>query len=158
MFTMIARIINDDTEDTVSNNDLPNFDAEWNFADPGATEVIFRRMLEDNRGAPRGWKLELKTQIARALGLQRKFELAHEMLDDVESKLGDRELTRVRYLLERGRVYNSEGKADEARPLFEEAHDLARQVGDEQLAVDAAHMVALAVGNVARPSRSGSAF
>jgi tetratricopeptide (TPR) repeat protein len=52
-------------------------------------------------------------------------------------------IVRVRYLLERGRTLNSSGKRDEARPLFEEAWELARQSGLDGFAVDAAHMVAI---------------
>ncbi len=51
--------------------------------------------------------------------------------------------TRVRYLLERGRVFNSSGKRDEARPLFLQALDLAVKSKDDFNAVDAAHMMAI---------------
>ena len=36
---------------------------------------------------------------------------------------------RLRYLLERGRVLNSSGKPDEARPLFLQAWELGTQPG-----------------------------
>jgi tetratricopeptide (TPR) repeat protein len=51
---------------------------------------------------------------------------------------------RVRYLLERGRTYNSFGSKDDARPLFVKAWELAKAINEHGLAVDAAHMVAIA--------------
>lgn len=126
-------------------SDWPDFDADWDYSDPVGTEERFRSLLEEHTDAPAAWRLELKTQIARAQGLQADFEAAHDVLDNVEARLGDRAVTRVRYLLERGRVFNSAGAPEKARPLFEQAWELARQAGDDQLAVDAAHMVALAV-------------
>lgn len=49
----------------------------------------------------------------------------------------------MRYLLERGRTYNSAGERERARPLFLEAWAQARRSGEDGLAVDAAHMVAI---------------
>jgi tetratricopeptide (TPR) repeat protein len=51
---------------------------------------------------------------------------------------------KVRYLLERGRALNSSKKPAEAMPLFEQAWDLAREIGEPGYAVDAAHMCAIA--------------
>jgi electron transport complex protein RnfB len=54
--------------------------------------------------------LEIDTQIARALGLQRRFDAAHATLDAVSPGLAAVDpRVRVRYLLERGRAYNSSG-------------------------------------------------
>jgi tetratricopeptide (TPR) repeat protein len=50
---------------------------------------------------------------------------------------------RIRYLLERGRAFNSAGDADTARPLFVEAWAIGRESGEDALAVDAGHMVAI---------------
>ena len=52
------------------------------------------------------------------------------------------ELT-VRVLLERGRVLNSRGEPEDARPLFEWALDEAQKSGFDHLAIDALHMVAI---------------
>jgi tetratricopeptide (TPR) repeat protein len=49
----------------------------------------------------------------------------------------------VRVLLERGRILNSRGAASGARPLFEQAYELATAAGLEHLAVDALHMIAI---------------
>lgn len=124
---------------------LPDFDSLWDYDDPGATEKRFRELLPatlDSRDLP--YLTQLLTQIARTEGLQRKFDAAHKTLDRVQKgldKTDDR--TRVRYLLERGRVFNSSGKRDDARPLFLEAFDLALKSKDDFYAVDAAHMMAI---------------
>ena len=126
---------------------LPDFDALWDYDHPGATEKRFRELLPaalESGDFP--YLAQLFTQIARAEGLQRKFQDAHKTLDRVERGLtkadaGDK--TKVRYLLERGRVYNSSGKRDEARPLFLKAFDLALESKDDFNAVDAAHMMAI---------------
>ena len=53
---------------------------------------------------------------------------------------------RLRYLLERGRTCNSSGDKAAARPLFVQAWELGRAGGEEDLAIDAAHMVAIVEG------------
>jgi tetratricopeptide (TPR) repeat protein len=45
--------------------------------------------------------------------------------------------------LERGRVYNSSGAKEQARPLFLQALELAQANQDDFYAVDAAHMMAI---------------
>src|SRR5438309_12015388 len=125
---------------------LPDFDSLWDYDHPGATERKFRELLppaaQDSRDL--AYLAQLLTQIARTEGLQRKFQDAHKTLDRVRKaldKTDDR--TRVRYLLERGRVFNSSSKQDDARPLFLEALDLAVKSKDDSYAVDAAHMMAI---------------
>jgi len=63
----------------------------------------------------------------------------------------------VRYLLERGRTFNSAGEKDRARPLFVQAWEIAGAAGLEGLAVDAAHMVPIVVGGPRAPSGRGAA-
>src|SRR5215208_1830170 len=122
---------------------LPDFDALWDYSQPDLTETRFRQVLlqvpEDEPAF-----LELLTQIARAQGLQHKFEKAHQTLDQVERRLG-KVPTRafVRYLLERGRVFNSSGLPEQARPYFEQALEMAKQVSEDFYAVDALHMLAI---------------
>src|SRR5712692_8332873 len=126
---------------------LPDFDNLWDYDHPGASERRFRELLPaalDSRDFP--YLTQLLTQIARAEGLQRKFQDAHKTLDRVEKallKADADDKTRVRYLLERGRVFNSSRKRDEARPLFSQALDLAINSKDDSNAVDAAHMMAI---------------
>lgn len=129
---------------------LPDFDALWDYARPAETEVAFRAVLLEAQAQiqasrNRSYYLELLTQIARAKGLQRDFAAAHQTLDAVQSELTDDLCrARVRYLLERGRVFNSSGQPEEARPLFEAAWEQARTCHEDLYAIDAAHMVAIA--------------
>jgi tetratricopeptide (TPR) repeat protein len=124
---------------------LPDLDALWNYDDPAATEQKFRDLLPEAEQSDDGcYHLQLMTQLARTLGLQRKFEEAHQVLDSIEPQFPDAEpVVKVRYLLERGRVLNSSGKPDMALPLFTQAWETARSAGEDFHAVDAAHMIAI---------------
>jgi tetratricopeptide (TPR) repeat protein len=127
--------------------DLPAFDSLWNYGDPAGTEAKFRALLpQAEASGDAEYQLQLLTQIARSQGLQGKFDLAHATLDSVEARFHDHDLpvARVRYLLERGRVFNSSGKPDRALPLFVEAFELAQRIPHRRLAIDAVHMVAIA--------------
>lgn len=122
---------------------LPDFDSLWDYSHPEPTEIKFREVLLQIPEADPA-RLELLTQIARAQGLQRKFEEAHHTLDQVEEQLDENpSKLQVRYLLERGRVFNSSGHADKAGPFFEQALNIARQIGEDFYAVDAIHMQAI---------------
>jgi tetratricopeptide (TPR) repeat protein len=122
---------------------LPDFDSLWDYSNPEQSEVKFVELLpqfkEDDAA-----RLELLTQIARAQGLQGKFDDAHRTLDEVEGQL-DEKASRVylRYLLERGRVFNSSKQQEKAKPCFEQALDEAKQVQEDFYAVDAIHMLAI---------------
>ncbi|HEX5546658.1 MAG TPA: tetratricopeptide repeat protein [Ktedonobacterales bacterium] len=131
----------------IDGSSLPDFDALWDYARPAETEVAFRALLPEAQAqASRNlsYYLELLTQIARTQGLQRDFAAAHQTLDAVQAQLID-DLCRasVRYLLERGRVFNSSGQPEEGRPLFEAAWEQARACHEDLYAIDAAHMVAI---------------
>jgi tetratricopeptide (TPR) repeat protein len=125
---------------------LPDIDALWDYVQPGETEAKFRELMDRARSGPdRNYEAELLTQLARSLGLQQKFDAAHAILDEVEPLLDS--LTprvRVRYLLERGRTFNSSGFRERADTLFVQAWEEGLDQGLEGLAVDAAHMVAIA--------------
>ena len=134
----------------MSSPSLPDFDALWDYDRPDYTETKFREILlqfpEDDPAF-----LELLTQIARAQGLQGKFKHAHRTLDQVKRRLEETpSRPGVRYLLERGRAYNSSGKPKVARQLFEQAFDLAQTLNEDFYAVDALHMLAI----VASPGQS----
>jgi tetratricopeptide (TPR) repeat protein len=124
---------------------LPDFDILWDYGDPKGTEEKFRAILNDvNPSKDLLYSLELKTQIARTLGLQRKFDEAHALLDTIEGPVSDTaSRARIRYLLERGRVFNSSGKGDASKPFFLKAIDSAEEAGEENLAVDAVHMMGI---------------
>ena len=88
--------------------------------------------------------------MSRAVGLQRRFEEAHAILDEAEALLEQAgALARIRYRLERGRVHNSAGETAKAREFFQQAWEMARAVAEDgyavdAAAVDAAHMLAIA--------------
>lgn len=116
----------------------------WDFADLTATEERFRgRLAEPITDAQRA---EVLTQLARVEGLRGDFTVGHQLLADAEALAEPDSTGRVRVLLERGRLLRSSGAAPEALPLFVAAFVLASHRGDEDLAVDAAHMAALVEG------------
>lgn len=87
---------------------------------------------------------ELLTQIARTYSLRRMFDEAHRTLKEVEQLPLAYPVVQVRYLLEKGRAYNSAGKKEEAKEQFSQAWKLAKKEALDYFAVDAAHMMAIA--------------
>ncbi|BCW69484.1 tetratricopeptide repeat protein [Arthrobacter sp. NicSoilB8] len=120
--------------------DQQTLDRLWNFDDPALSESRFREALAESR-YDTDERAELTTQLGRAIGLQGRYEEADALLDAVD---GDEPTVAVRVLLERGRVLNSSGHPEMAVPLFEQAAELADHLGEEFLAVDALHMLAIA--------------
>ena len=119
-------------------------DRWWDFGHPVESEARFRAELE-RLPATSAARLELLTQIARAQGLDRHFDSAHATLDEDEKKMSGRAArVTVRYLLERGRVYNSAGAPQKAVPLFRNALEQAHAAKEDFLAIDAAHMLGIA--------------
>jgi tetratricopeptide (TPR) repeat protein len=126
--------------------DPQEFDKLWNYSDPAATDAKFRALVsEAERGGEPEYQLQLLTQLARTQSLQGKFAEAHSILDGVEKELGpNTPVAEVRYLLERGRTFNSAMKTDEASRLFLRAFELGEQRRLDVFAIDAAHMMAIA--------------
>lgn len=131
---------------TANSNSLPNFDKLWDFSNPAATEKKFKELIPQAESSGNlDYFFQLITQIARAQGLQKKFEDAHQTLSTIEMKLSTQTpIAEIRYFLEKGRVYNSSKKKELAQPLFLKAFELAQERAQDNLAVDAAHMVAIA--------------
>jgi tetratricopeptide (TPR) repeat protein len=118
-----------------------NIDSYWEYSDPAASEARFRAALPQ---ATADERLELLTQIARTHSLRRQFAEAHALLDEVEPQLGGAgPAPRTRYLLERGRTFNSAGDQARAADLFRQAWETASAARLDGLAVDAAHMLAI---------------
>jgi tetratricopeptide (TPR) repeat protein len=122
-------------------------DALWNFADPAPSEARFRAEALRHAAGSRE-AAEATTQIARAQGLQRKFDAADATLDGVARTLDTQPArVRVRYLLERGRRDNSSGRSAEATSWFEQALAASQNdalPGAAYYRVDALHMLAIA--------------
>ena len=118
-------------------DDYPDIDKLWNFQETRETRARFQAL-----------RLQVLTQIARTHGLEGNFDKAHALLDEVDrSSTGDHpdmQVVKLRSLLERGRVFNSDKQPAKALPLFERAWGLARGIKQHGYAVDAAHMCAIA--------------
>lgn len=109
----------------------------WDFDDPAGSEQRLRGATDLAEGTDR---LVLLTQVARALGLQERYDEGHAVLDDLAAE--DPEVA-TRVALERGRLLRSSGSLEEARAHFEAAAGTADVAGLEALHVDALHMAAL---------------
>lgn len=125
---------------------MQDFDKLWDYNQPAETREKFRQLLPaaENAGDA-GYLIELLTQIGRTHSLQRQFEAAHAVLDQAQALLtADFTIPHIRYLLERGRTFNSARRKLEAHPLFVQAYELALAATADFYAIDAAHMVAIA--------------
>lgn len=118
--------------------------ALWDFDDPKASEERFDKLISQLEGQD-SLRAEALTQRARAQGLQRRFEDARATLEEAKELLKpEYARARISYFLELGRVENSSGNKQAARPHFLRALEIAESVeGEEFLAVDAAHMMAI---------------
>ncbi|HWD41408.1 MAG TPA: tetratricopeptide repeat protein [Fimbriimonas sp.] len=117
-------------------------DALWNFDDPAGSEQEFREFLKTAEDP--SLRAETLTQIARTLGLRRRFEEVPPLLEEARGLVSERSRPYIRILLEHGRMLNSSGRPKEALPYFLEAWELGNDLDEDELAVDAAHMVAIA--------------
>ncbi len=123
---------------------MPALDDLWDYDDVAASEARFRATIEvAEAGADAAAADEARTQLARSLGLQERFDDGHAILDQVESDHPADDRVRVRARLERGRLLRSSGHPAASVTPFESAWALARTLGEDGLAVDAAHMLAL---------------
>ena len=84
------------------------------------------------------------TQLARVEGLQDRFDEGDQLLDEANALAGSDPLVRARVDLERGRLRRSSGDPEAALPLFEASFETALAIPHEFIAVDAAHMAAIA--------------
>ena len=111
--------------------------ALWDFDDLATSESRFQEQLD--RETTDAGRAEVLTQLARLEGLRGNFERCDALLDDAEA-LGGAE---ARVLLERGRRARSSRQPGAGTTLFEQAFQTARAHGEDVLAVDAAHMLAI---------------
>ena len=113
----------------------------WNFRDLDATEARFRALLGGDDRA------EVLTQLARVEGLRGDFPAGERLLAEAEERRDERSALAARVALERGRLLRSAGDPRAALPLFERAFEIALAAGEAFIAVDAAHMAALAASD-----------
>ncbi|HEX6304437.1 MAG TPA: hypothetical protein VFZ76_09630 [Anaerolineales bacterium] len=107
----------------------PDFNDLWDYYDPARTEKVFWELLPQARASgDEAYYLQLMTQIAGSLSLQKNVEQAHDILDEVEWQMPGDDIVEVRYLLERGRTYNSAGQPQKAGPLFKKAVQVAQSI------------------------------
>lgn len=114
----------------------------WDFADLDVSEQRFRQLLDTESGGE--GRAEVLTQLARVEGLRERFEEGDRLLDEADMLASSSPVVRARIELERGRLRRSSGDPEAALPLFEAAFETAIAIGHEFLAVDAAHMAAIA--------------
>lgn len=107
----------------------------WDWADPEGSERRFRAV-----GTP-----EAMTQVARALGLRKRFGEAHKLLDAID---GAEPLVVARLALERGRLHSDLGEQEQALRCFKDALNIAGDAKADYYAVDAAHMIAICENNL----------
>jgi tetratricopeptide (TPR) repeat protein len=118
---------------------VTSVDDLWDFDDPAASERRFRAAAESGE-LPSAVAL---TQVARALGLQERYDEGHSVLDDVADSSHESPEAFVRTALERGRLLRSAGERARARPCFEQAASKAGRARLDGLHVDALHMLAM---------------
>ncbi len=115
-----------------------------NFSDPAGSRTRLERHAASARAqGDRALEAEFLTQIARCQGLMRDYDGALATLDIAVDLGTARPRFLARVAIERGRVLRSSGKPEAARPYFDLAMAEADRAGDEDLTLDALHMVAL---------------
>ncbi len=113
----------------------------WDFSDLSTTEQHLRDQLDLEPTAE--GRAEVLTQLARIEGLRDDFERGEALIVEAEASASSG-VARSRIALERGRLLRSGGRPEAALPLFETAFAAALDAGQYFIAVDAAHMAALA--------------
>ncbi|MEE2570830.1 hypothetical protein V1638_15720 [Pseudarthrobacter sp. J64] len=116
-------------------------DQLWDDDDPKGSEArLLAAITSGEYDADE--RAELATQLGRAVGLQGRYEEADALLDAID---GSEEPTiGIRVLVERGRILAESGHAAMAAPLLEQAAELGDHLGEEYLAVEALHLLAVA--------------
>ena len=121
-------------------------DALWDFDKPAVSEERFRAELAQVARRRRREAQEVahadRAHARPAAQVRRRARAARRRRSASSRTLPAH--VRVRYLLERGRTFNSSGAPQRAVPLFAEALALAERDKDEFYAVDAAHMLGIA--------------
>lgn len=120
----------------------------WDFDDLAATEGRLRDQLA--RETTDQGRAEVLTQLARVRGLHGDFDAGERLIEEAEATAGDGQIALAYVELERGRLRRSSGNVEASLPLFESAFARSLEALHYFIAVDAAHMAALA-----SPDREG---
>lgn len=131
---------------------LPDFDSLWDYSNLEKTGQVFDDLIPlAKESGDAEYFLQLLTQIARTQGLQNDFVEAHLTLDEVQEGItAETPVAKIRYFLERGRVFNSSKEVPNAKVMFARAYELAVEGKQDNLAVDAAHMMAIAESDTSK--------
>ncbi len=114
----------------------------WDFDDLDASDARLRAQLAlETTDAGRS---EVLTQLARVEGLRGDFNAGERLIVQADATAGASQVARARIDLEHGRLRRSSGNVEAALPLFESAFAIALDAAELFIAVDAAHMAALA--------------
>lgn len=128
--------------------DFPDIDALWDFDHLEETERRFQDLVDETKNnSDPSHQIQLLSQIARAQGLQKKIELAKQTLSKAQALLIEpthsvQVISKIRYLIENGRIFILEKTPSQARPLFIEAWTLATQIHEDYYSIDSAQMLA----------------
>lgn len=124
---------------------LESFDDLWALGDPIVIEKSFHELLpQAKKLQDPSIYLQILSQIALTQALQKKFDEAHETLNDAERFLSsDQDLARVRILLERGRVFQQADDIIKAKLSFIESYELSAKNQFDYHTINAAHMIAI---------------
>lgn len=114
----------------------------WDFNDLDGSRQRFGALLESEETDV--GRAEVLTQLARVEGLEDRFEEGGRLLDKAAALAGEEPIVKARLDLERGRLRRSAGDPEAALPMFERSFEMALAIPHEFVAVDAAHMAAIA--------------
>ena len=103
--------------------DQKTLDEIWDADDAAQSEARVRVELDEGGPYDEIERAELKTQLARALGLQEKYGEAADILIEIEAE--DAPVVVTRILLESGRIVHSAGDPVGAANLFQQAAEIA---------------------------------
>ena len=139
-----------DVAETNHNAKLRDLESIWKPLDPHSSEIEYQSILPDAEkltGETRGYLIELLSLIARSEVFQDKLTQARASLSAAERVLQDKAInfavtSRLRWLLEMGRLYISEKTPSQARILFAEAWTLASANRDDGFSVEIAQLMA----------------
>ncbi|MBK4347486.1 hypothetical protein [Lacisediminihabitans changchengi] len=124
--------------------DQKTLDEIWDADDAEQSEARVRVELDEGGPYDDIERAELKTQLARALGLQGRYDEAADILIEIEAE--DAPVVVTRILLESGRIVHSAGDPVGASNLFQQSAEIAEANGLDGLLADAQVMLAVASG------------